>query len=157
LLVAERVAEDQYIGRNAGKTNHNGVELFLRSDLQLTNGLHLRPFFNAAFNFFKFEEFVDQEVDHSGNALPGVPDKTINAGFDVVSDTGLRFYASYYHSGEIPLNDANTGFAEPYNVVNLKATYERTFLGRLGLELMVGVNNVFDEQYASSILPNAVG
>ncbi|UJH91124.1 TonB-dependent receptor [Antarcticibacterium sp. 1MA-6-2] len=30
LLVAERIAEDQYVGINAGKTSHTGAEIFLR-------------------------------------------------------------------------------------------------------------------------------
>jgi iron complex outermembrane receptor protein len=30
-------------------------------------------------------------------------------------------------------------------------------LGRLKTELFAGINNVFDENYAASVLPNAVG
>src|SRR5690606_37037475 len=87
LLVAERVAEDMYIGRNAGRTDHNGIDIFLRSDLTLGHGLSARPYLNAAFNFFEFERFVDDGVDHSGNDSPGVPERTINAGVDLISDT----------------------------------------------------------------------
>lgn len=157
LLVAERVAEDQYIGRNAGKTDHNGIEILLRSNIMISEDLYLKPFFNAAINFFQFQEFVDQGMDHSGNELPGVPEKTINAGLDLVSASGFSLYASYFHSGEIPLNDANTAYSESYDLIDLKAAYKRMFWEKLELELSVGVNNLFDENYASSVIPNAVG
>ena len=156
-LVAERVAEDQYIGRNAGKTAHNGLELLLRSDFRVGRNLYLRPFVNASLNFFRFREFTDDGVDYSGNHLPGVPDKTINAGLDVVSESGISFYANYFHSGEIPLNDENNAFSETYNLFNVKASYQQDLWEDLRLELFAGLNNVFDENYASSVIPNAVG
>lgn len=156
-LVAERVAEDRYIGRNAGKTSHNGVEVLLRSSLQLSPGLSAKAFVNAAFNFFEFEKFVDDGVDYSGNRLPGVPERTLSAGVDLISDTGLSLYAGFFHSGEIPLNDANAVFSPGYELVDLKLTYAHSFFRDLELNLTAGVNNLLDEEYAASILPNAAG
>lgn len=157
LLVAERIAEDRYIGRNAGRTDHNGVEIFLRSDLSLGHGLSAKPYLNAAFNFFEFERFVDDGVDHSGNDLPGVPEKTINAGVDLISDTEFSLYTSFFHSGDIPLNDANDAYSGSYELIDMKASYSHTFFEKLDLKLFAGVNNLLDEKYAASILPNAVG
>ena len=157
LLVAERVAEDQYIGRNAGKTSHEGVEVLLRSDLQLAPRLSARAFANAAFNFFEFEKFIDDGVDHSGNRLPGVPERTINAGLDLISDTGFSLYSGFFHSGEIPLNDANEAYSAGYELVDLKLSYTHSFADQMELRLSVGVNNLLDEKYAASVLPNAVG
>lgn len=157
LLVAERVGEDQYIGRNAGKTDHNGLEFLLNYNFDLSSGIRARPYVNASVNFFEFDEFTDDGVDYSGNQLPGVPERSITAGFDLLSDFGLNFHTIFQHEGEMPLNDANTEFNDSYNLLHLKASYDLVILGILETEIFGGVNNVVDEHYAASIIPNAVG
>ena len=42
-------------------------------------------------------------------------------------------------------------------VLGIKTTYSFTILKVLKIELNAGVNNVLDEKYAASVLPNAVG
>lgn len=157
LLVADRVAEDQYVGSNLGKTDHNGVELFLSYRLDVDGWLRIKPFVNAAFNQFTFDQYVDQGIDYSGNELPGVPERTLNAGIDFKTRSGLNLYTNFQHIGAIPLNDANSGFNEAYNLVHLKAGYSFELLDVFEVEAYAGVNNLFDEEYASSVLPNAVG
>ncbi|MFZ0491162.1 MAG: TonB-dependent receptor, partial [Salegentibacter sp.] len=157
LLVAERIAEDQYIGVNAGKTDHNGIELLANYNFELGRGLTARPYANAAFNFFKFDQFVNNGVDNSGNKLPGVPESTIDLGLDLATNWGLSFYSSFRSVGEMPLNDENSGFTAAYSLLNLKASYKMTVLKHLQLNFNAGVNNLLNEHYAASIVPNAVG
>lgn len=157
LLVAQRVAEDRYIGLNAGKTTHNGLEFLANYNFNLTSGILAKPYFNAAFNFFEFDEFVNNDQDFSGNELPGVPKSTINLGMNLESDSGLNFFAGYRAVGEIALDDANSGYSENYQVVDLKASWSFEIIKRLEFNLYAGINNIFDEHYAASILTNAVG
>ena len=163
LLVAERVAEDQYIGRNVGKTDHNGVELVLNYNFPIFSTLRARTFVNAAYNSFKFDEFIDEEEDFSGNDLPAVPRETLNAGLDLITSFGFTLRSTYQFEGEMPLNDANTEFRDFYNLVHLKASLEPLdiwspgFLNNWEIEFFGGVNNVLDEHYAASVIPNAVG
>ncbi|MFD2516615.1 TonB-dependent receptor domain-containing protein [Salinimicrobium flavum] len=157
LLVAKRVAEDRYIGRNIGKTDHNGIEFLLQYNFSLIDGVQINTHANASFNDFSFDEFVEDEKDLSGNALPAVPDKSINAGLDISFDFGFDLYASFQHEGEMPLNDENSGFTEDYNLFHLKAVYTLNFFKNWDLSVFGGVNNVFDENYAASIVPNAIG
>ena len=157
LLVAQRIAEDQYVGINAGETNHNGIEFFGKYTLDLTENWQMSPFVNATFNFFEFDRFVNEEIDYSGNELPGVPKHTINAGIDLHTDVGFAFNVLYRNVGEIPLNDDNALYTNAYNLVNLKAGYTFDILKDLQLNVYGGINNVFDEHYAASVLPNAVG
>ena len=163
LLVAERVAEDQYIGRNVGKTDHNGMELLLNYNFPIMSALRARTFVNAAYNSFQFDEFVDEEEDFSGNDLPAVPKETVNAGLDLITSFGFTLRSTYQFEGEMPLNDANTEFRDFYNLVHLKASLEPLqiwkprFMDGWEVELFGGVNNVLDEHYAASVIPNAVG
>lgn len=157
LLVAERVAEDRYIGRNAGKTDHNGMEFLVNYNFRIASWLRARSFINASFNDFTFDEFVDAGNDLSGNELPAVPDKSFHAGLDLISAGGLTLFTTFQHEGEMPLNDENSGYTEAYELVNLKVSYAPDIFRNWKTAVFAGVNNVFDEHYAASIVPNAVG
>ncbi len=156
LLVAQRVAEDRYVGINAGETSHNGIEVFLNYNSSLYGEVRIRPFFNASFNFFEFKEFENEDNDFSGNKLPGVPSSTINLGLDVMY-RNFNFFSNLLSVGEIPLNDQNNAFTSTYSIVNLKTNYTINLLKKLEIIFTAGVNNVLDEKYAASVLPNAVG
>ncbi|NJW51842.1 TonB-dependent receptor [Salinimicrobium oceani] len=157
LLVAERIGEDQYIGRNAGKTDHNGLEFLLNYNFTIAPGLRARSFVNAAFNAFKFDEFVDDGQNFSGNHLPAVPRQSVNAGFDLISSSGISLRTTYQHEGKMPLNDENSEYREGYNLFHLKAAWIPELFRNWNTEIFAGVNNVFDERYAASVIPNAVG
>ncbi|WP_417886360.1 TonB-dependent receptor domain-containing protein [Zunongwangia sp.] len=157
LLVAQRVAGDQYVGINAGKTDHNGIEFFGKYNIDLAENWKISPFVNVAINFFEFDQFINEEVDYSGNKLPGVPKHTLNSGIDITSDFGFNFNAVYRNIGEIPLNDANKLKTSSYNLVNLKTSYAFNIIPDFQINIYAGINNVFDEDYAASVLPNAVG
>lgn len=156
LLVAQRVAEDRFVGINAGETSHNGIEFLLNYSLYLFPELQLMPYANGSLNFFKFEEFTNMDNDISGNRLPGVPESTFNLGVDAVYKN-FTLYTNFLAVGEIPLNDENSGFTDDYKLVNVRATYDMELISNLSALFSAGVNNVFEEHYAASVLPNAVG
>jgi len=157
LLVARRVAEDQYVGINAGESSHRGVEILVNYRWFVNAALRINPFFSASINDFKFKDFVDFDNDYSGNKLTGVPNSQWSLGVDIVLKNGLTVYAVTRSVGEIPLNDANSLFSDSYYVTDIKAAYTFLILKKLQTEIFGGINNVFDEKYAASILPNAVG
>jgi len=157
LLVARRIAEDQFVGINAGESSHKGVEFFVNYRLFSKRGFQLNPFLSGTITNFKFTDFIDRDSDFSGNDLTGVPDFQWNLGVDFKSDLGLSFYGVYRNVGEIPLNDANTLYSDPYQVVDIKTSYGFKIKSLLETQLFFGVNNLLDEKYAASILPNAVG
>ncbi|SDL56566.1 iron complex outermembrane recepter protein [Salinimicrobium catena] len=157
LLVAERVAEDRYIGRNLGKTDHNGLEFLAKYNFNISSWLSAKTFLNASFNDFYFGDFVDAGTDLSGNDLPAVPDKSLNAGFDLHTSNRFSLFTSFQHEGQMPLNDQNTGYTEAYELLNLKLSYAPDIFKNWETAVFFGINNVFDEHYAASIVPNAVG
>lgn len=157
LLVAQRISEDEFVGINAGKTNHNGAEITMRYLLTVSPNLNFKPFLNASLNNFKFQNFIDREIDYSENRIPGVPKSTVNTGFEVEYERNFSFFTNLLAVGEILLNDANTLSTENYQVMDIKARYEFKFLQNFEANISAGINNVLDEKYASSVLPNAVG
>lgn len=156
LLVAQRIAEDQYIGINAGKTRHTGLEISLYYKELISNRWLLKPYFTAALNDFKFEEFKDGDHDHSGNKLTGVPGHTFNAGIESEFTNGLSFRINLLNVGSIPLNDSNSLSSDEYSLLNIKASYSFSAFQNFTFEIYAGANNLTDANYAASILPNAV-
>lgn len=157
LLLAERVGQDQYIGVNAGKTDHSGVEVLAKYRFEITGALWLTPYLSLNYNDYSFDEFVNKGEDYSGNELTGVPESKINLGLDINSKMGLSLNSNALFVSQIPLNDGNSKYTEAYRVVDLKLGYRLQLFSSLEAKANFGVNNIFDEHYAASIVPNAVG
>lgn len=156
LLVADRVGDDEYIGRNAGKTEHKGIEFQVSYFHSIFNTGYISPYVNAEINHHKFIDFVDGDNNFSGNQLTGVPKHKVNGGINM----GFKKFTlntNFLHVGEIPMNDSNQLYSDKYTIFNVKLSYRKELYTKLSLEVNAGINNVTDKNYASSILINATG
>lgn len=157
LLVAERVGEDQFIGRNAGETRHQGLELDMNYSWYLTGNLKLSPYVSYTLSDHSFIRFIDDDNDFSGNELTGVPRHRVNAGIRLEKNRQLYWNTTYQYVGEIPLTDSNSLYSEAYGIVNTRMGYTKEFTPRFSAGFDFGINNIFDVTYAQSVLINAVG
>jgi len=157
LLVARRVAEDQYVGINAGESSHKGLEFLLNYKFYPTENIQINPYLSGTLNHFKFKDFVDRDNDYSGNFLPAVPDFQFNMGMDLATAKGINFNVSYRSTGKMYLDDANSKDIKGYELLDAKTSYTFKFLKKFKAEISMGVQNMLNEKYASSVLPNAVG
>ncbi|MBC3846889.1 TonB-dependent receptor [Winogradskyella echinorum] len=157
LVVSRRTAQDAFIGINAGKTRHDGLELKLNYQALKTKIVRLNPFINYTLNKFKFKEFIDVDSNFSGNDLTGVPSQVLNLGADYHFNFGL--YGNIFHQyvGEIPITDSNTLYSDSYNLTHLKIGYRTNPNKKFGINIFLGINNLFNKHYASQILINASG
>lgn len=156
LLVARRIAEDQFEGRNAGSSLHQGVEWEGQYQLRINENQQLRFFTAVTFNHFRFVDFLDFDVRHDGNALPAVP--KWHTSLRVVWQINPKWEWSIQHrfTDAMPLDDANSGFNKAFQVVDIQTQY-RFEWQKSKIHLLSGINNLFDTPYAASILPNAIG
>ena len=157
LVVSRRVANDQYIGINAGQTIHDGFEIGLNYSWVDTKQLDLKTFINGTFNHFKFKEFIDGDNDFSGNDLTGVPSELLNAGIDFTTEFGVYGSVNYQQIGSQPMTDSNDLYSDSYALTNLKFGYKTKVLEQLKINFFIGIDNVFGESHASQILINARG
>ena len=157
LLVARRTAEDQFVGINAGQSSHRGIEFTLNYEVLKTSRLEIGTYFAASLNDFIFKDFVDNGIDYSRNQLTGVPNQQWNAGIDLKTANGFTVNTSFMSIGKIPMNDSNIKYSAAYVLLDIKAAYSFTILRFLKAELSSGINNLLDQKYAASILPNAIG
>lgn len=157
LLVAERVGEDQFIGRNAGKTKHLGIDLDASYQINVSKNIRLIPILNYTFSNHSFVDFVDGDEDFSGNPLTGVPRNRITSGIQTDFGNGLYWNTTYQFVDEIPLTDANTLSSSSFSILNTRLGYRTLLTQKLSIGIDFGVNNITDKTYAQSVLINAVG
>lgn len=155
LLVAKRISEDQYIGLNAGQTVHNGIELFLEYQANISEQMKIVPFLTYTFSYYTFDEFIDDSNDYSGNELTGTPPHQLNFGVDFNLESGLYGHINYRFVDAFPMRDDNTTYSESYQIFNMKFGYRKQLFDKFSIDINTGIRNVFNEKYASMILINA--
>ena len=154
LLVGERINEEQFVGQNAGKTRHQGLEISLSYNWQISKNIQLAPFVNYTLTNDKFVEFIDEDEDFSGNPLTGVPKQRRTAGIQ------SRFFENFYwniihqHVSEIPLTNAANLYSDPFTIFNSRMGYQKKLSNQFTIGFDFGVNNIFNKVYAQSVLIN---
>ena len=91
------------------------------------------------------------------NDVPGIPDHRLYADILYESDMGLYAGADLLYVSDFFVNDSNSQKNDGYKVLNLKSGFERSFYNKINLNAFLGLNNVLDEKYNSSVRVNAFG
>jgi iron complex outermembrane recepter protein len=134
---------------NAGKTKQNGIETFISYPLLQDKWFEQSLFWiSHAWHHFHYKEFKQLTNDFSGKRLPGNAKHTISTGIDVTTKKGFSAAITYYYSGKLPLNDANTAYADAYNILGVRLAYQKWFDERWRLKLMAGADNLLNEKYS---------
>jgi iron complex outermembrane receptor protein len=156
LLVAERTQDDLLIGRNAGRTRHDGLEAALSLRLAEAARAQLSLFASYHYARYRFVEFRDDGADYSGNVLTGVPAHHLSAGLEGEAGS-FSGNITFQHSGRMPIRDDNSLWTEPFSLLNARAGWQRTLFRRFRLALAAGIQNALDARYASMVQVNAPG
>ncbi len=157
LLVARRVAEDQFVGINGGQTDHTGIEISSSIPIVNKSDNKLNININGNYNLHTFDEFVDQGNDFSGNDLTNVPEYEYSAILSYNWRDRLFLNINTLGMGPIPIDDANSSFTEAYLVSHFQGSYRVDLFKNWKLSFNAGVNNIFNNDYVASIVPNAIG
>ncbi len=152
LLVSERVSEDVFIGVNAGRTNHPGAELTLFKSFQF-NEIYLSFNANHQWSPHTFQTFVNNEVDFSGNFLPGNPEHKSNFLIKLNYkkwDTQLDLLSV----GQMFADDANSITVDGYQLINAMLSYDLLNSKTWEIKASFRLNNILDQNYASMVSVN---
>ena len=153
LLVARRTAADQFIGINAGRSRHLGIELDAQYQLLYNDKWQSSIDLAYTYQHFRFTDFVDGDEDYSGNDLTGAIPNQIALGWKTKFRTaGLAVKYKYIDS--MPMRDDNSVYSEAYSLLDIYLT-DSYKLGKFDIVTNIGFNNVLDVDYASMILVNA--
>ncbi len=143
----DALGSDYYI--NSGGTRQWGLESYLSSPIIFKRGWikKINIFLSDTYYDFHYRNFVQLNNDYSNNLLPSVAKNTFAAGVDIISGNGIYLNTNYYLSGKIPLNDANTAFANAYELISVKVGYQSAF-NKLIAKIEFGVDNLLNEKYS---------
>jgi len=155
LLVTKRLAEDRFEKINAGETRHNGIELLAK--IRWIDQPWMQGQLNMSYMWtdYRFMEFTDEGQDHSGNNLPGIPEHKATLGVNLDFPEGFYLRADWLGVDQMPMNDENALYSNPYHRINLKAGIRKTLSENWMVTLYGGIRNATDQHYASMILINA--
>jgi len=136
---------------NAGATQQDGIEAYLSYQLvdhPLQFISNVKTWIGYTWNDFHYKDFKQVSTDYSGNRMPGVARQTVVAGLDIASRHGVYLSMTYTYTDPIILNDANTDFANSYNLLGARAGYKKLFIRKIRLEIFAGVDNIFNVKYS---------
>lgn len=147
------------------RLNENGEEYFINSGATAQPGFEsmievhaLRSrsagFFRGivlrnsyAYSAFRFDSYMNDTIDYSGNHLTGVPDHVLTTSSAFALPAGFELFVQHTYVSTIPLNDGNTEYAGAYNLLEMKVTWNHSF-NRIGLRVFAGADNLLDEKYS---------
>lgn len=145
---------------NAGSTDQKGFELSTGWQIWNNPGAVLSQVqFNNSYTYhhFKFDEYNRRGNDYSGNDLTGVAPHTVNSELKIASATGLYNHWSLNYTDEIPLNDGNTVYSDPYTLVQVQLGYKTRLGDKFSFDIHGGIDNLLDEDYSRGYDVNAFG
>lgn len=146
---------------NAGGTSQPGLELYFtdwvirRNNTDFIRGLEVNE--SVTLNRFTFSSYHTGTADYSGNKLTGVPGQVFVTSMQVKFPANVYVFVQHNYTASLPLNDANTAFADHYNLVEAKAGWEHPFNPKLRIALYAGAGNLLNEKYSLGNDLNAVG
>ncbi|MFL5633116.1 MAG: TonB-dependent receptor family protein [Gemmatimonadaceae bacterium] len=136
--------------RNAGRTSRRGAELGLGMSIGLVD-------LGGAYTYanYRFVDFTVDTAHYAGNRIPGIP-RQLFQGSAALRAPLATLVVETTIADRMLVNDANSESAPGYAIVNARvlsaALWERS-----GAELTVGVQNLFNKRYVSSVSVNAAG
>ncbi len=135
--------------RNAGQTTRVGIESSAQAAWAFGEG-------GVAYTWsrFRFDRYTVGTTSYAGNRIPGAPEQLLQA-WTTLRYAGLFTTVEATGSSSVSANDASTVLAPGYATWNWKFGYAPRTVGRFALEPVVGLDNVFDRHFATSVIVNA--
>lgn len=146
-------AEGRDFFRNAGSAVHEGLEA--STTLSLLPGSSLQTAYT--YTDARFDEYVVDGDVLDGNRLPGVAPHRADVSLTYEAPFGWFASLGAQYASAIPVDDANTVESPAYATVDLRTGIERIRLGAVEVEPFLGVTNLFDREYNTSVVINAFG
>ena len=138
--------------RNVGRSRLRGFEASARTALSSSLSVRLTYGYVDA----RFTEFSVGGDDFADNRIPGIAPHRLEAGLRAHRGPWfgeLRLEAR----DDVPANDANDAIADSFTLVDLRFGASEIAAGTLRLSPFVGITNLTNVRYATSVVVNAFG
>lgn len=147
---------------NAGKVQHNGLELAVQYAYRPTVGALslIRPFVSYTHSNFYYKDYKSDNnsdaktVDYTGKKESGIAPNLLNAGVDIEVRPGFYLNATMMYVDKMPINLPNNHFAQAYTLINSKVGYRSALGNHFNLDVYVGSDNMLSSTYSSLVFLN---
>jgi len=144
---------------NAGGTIQQGIEAMLQYHTPI-NRQHflqqLKYYSSYSYQPYHFSNYQQLSINYSGNAVTGVPKNTLVTGIDFVFKNHWVLNTNVNCVSSIPLTDANDAFADAYQLIQLKLSYNLNS-HNTKIQFYGGVDNLLNQLYSLGNDINAAG
>ena len=150
-IVSQATSTGVVVFNNAGATDQKGVEGAMAYQIVQAPAQALsllKAWSTYAYSHFRFQDYQREDQDYSGNKLTGTPAHVWTAGLDAESRLGLYLNITGNYTSRLPLNDANTVYADDFILLGARGGFKRTFGQRWQTEIYGGIDNALDETYS---------
>lgn len=145
---------------NAGKTKQQGFELAVQY-LPVNNSNHfvkqLKLWANYNNIYARFLNYEQGLSVYDGNKLTGTAPNIFVLGSDIITSAGLYANLTFSYTDKIPLNDANSYFANAYSLLFLKAGYKLNIGKYISVNIFLAYDRSFNNPYSLGNDLNAAG
>jgi iron complex outermembrane receptor protein len=139
--------------RNAGSTVHQGIE----AGISAAPLRGVRTQVAYTYTDARFERYVVVGDTLNGNRIPGVAPRRLDALVSLALGRSGFLDLEGRYASDTPTNDANTAHSPSYFVADARLGAEGVRLGRVTLSPFVGVSDLLDAEYNTSVVVNAFG
>ncbi len=153
-VLTRRIIDDVFEKLNGGSSVHQGIELEYKW-VPLTEKISLEGAYT--YGDFKFDEFEEAGMNHSGNQLPGTPKHRLFSRLNISPWRKWDFHVDHHLISSVYLNDANSASANGYQLINAGLLYKFASDEKWSGSVSANVHNVFDIDYSPMFQINAPG
>jgi iron complex outermembrane receptor protein len=147
---------------NAGKVQHNGIEVALQYAYRPTTGTLalVRPFVSYTYSDFYYKDYKSDNngdartINFTGKKESGIAPNLLNAGFDLEVRPGFYLNATMMYVDKMPITLANDHYADAYTLLNSKVGFRSALGNHVNLDLYVGSDNMLNSTYSSLVFLN---
>ncbi len=146
---------------NAGSVLQSGIEITLKTPIYANSqAKFLKSItWESSYQYqnFSFQDYQVLNQSYKGNKLTGSPEHKWNQNLNIQIQQNISLHLLAYQQSRVPLNDANTVFAEKYNVFDAKINWLVNPIKEIKCKFYVGINNIFNADYSLGPDLNAIG
>lgn len=162
-IVSQQNELNQSFFINAGKIKQTGIEssVFL-SVLPLSHTRVIRYLdwnSNYTYSFYHFGDYLYNNIQYSGNRVPGVPRTTIINNMKIGLPLFVSLWIEYQYSSRIPLNSENGVYSPDHHLLSARISYNPILSHRKFYlnEFFVSFDNILNRKYSLGYDINAYG
>ena len=151
-IVQQQTERGTLVFQNAGETIQPGAELRLEGSMW-----KLDYTFAGSYYPFEFKRYQTNQGVFDGKALTGVPKTQFLQQITAEFPMDIELEVSHQYQSELPLDDANTVFADAHHVVRSQLSWEHQWNPTLFARIYFAMDNLTNSSYSLGYDTNAFG